>query len=93
MTEKLGKRHGKRYMLRFRKKGAELNELFNKLLKLRVQMAKNKNFDNYRDYMHKAKGRFSYTPEDLYKFHESVEKVIVPMLREINEKKRVKNKS
>ncbi|WP_319205047.1 M3 family oligoendopeptidase [uncultured Ilyobacter sp.] len=71
-------------------KRAELNELFNKLLKLRVQMAKNKNFDNYRDYMHKAKGRFSYTPEDLYKFHESVEKVIVPMLREINEKKRVK---
>ena len=69
---------------------SELNELFDKLLKIRVEMAKNKNFENYRDYMHKAKGRFSYTPEDLYKFHESVEKVIVPMLREINEKKRVK---
>lgn len=71
-------------------KKSELNELFNKLLKIRVEMAKNKNFENYRDYMHKAKGRFSYTPEDLYKFHDSVEKVVVPMLREINEKKRVK---
>jgi oligoendopeptidase F len=68
----------------------ELNELFDQLLKLRVEMAHNKNFENYRDYMHKAKGRFSYTPEDLYKFHESVEKVVVPLLREINEKKRAK---
>ncbi|WP_320046205.1 M3 family oligoendopeptidase [uncultured Ilyobacter sp.] len=71
-------------------KKSELNGLFDKLLKIRGEMAKNKNFENYRDYMHKAKGRFSYTPEDLYKFHESVEKVVVPMLREINEKKRVK---
>ncbi len=69
---------------------SELNGLFDKLLKIRVEMSKNKNFENYRDYMHKAKGRFSYTPEDLYKFHESVEKVIVPMLSEINEKKRSK---
>ncbi|WP_319370974.1 M3 family oligoendopeptidase [uncultured Ilyobacter sp.] len=69
---------------------SELNGLFDKLLNIRVEMSKNKNFENYRDYMHKAKGRFSYTPEDLYKFHDSVEKVIVPMLRQINEKKRSK---
>jgi oligoendopeptidase F len=66
---------------------SQLNGLFDELLKLRVEMAENKNFDNYRDYMHKAKGRFSYTPEDLYKFHDSVVKVVVPFLRELNGEK------
>lgn len=70
-----------------RERKPKFNDLFDELLKLRVQMAGNKKFQNYRDYMHKAKGRFSYTPEDLYKFHDSVEKVVVPFLREINREK------
>ncbi len=67
-----------------------LNNLFNELKDIRVEMAKNKGFESYRDYMHKLKGRFSYTPKDLYKFHESVEKVVVPFLRSVNETKRKK---
>ncbi len=67
-----------------------LNNLFDELKDIRVEMAKNKGFESYRDYMHKLKGRFSYTPKDLYKFHESVEKVVVPFLRSVNETKRKK---
>jgi len=65
----------------------ELNTLFDELIKLRVKMAENKNFDNYRDYMHEAKARFSYTPEDLYEFHTAVEKTVVPFLTELNREK------
>ncbi len=40
----------------------EFNKLFDEMKGLRVQQAKNAGFDNYRDYMHQAKGRFSYAP-------------------------------
>lgn len=66
---------------------AELNSLFDELVKLRVEMADNKGFANYRDYMHQAKARFSYTPEDLYRFHDAVEKTVVPFLAERNREK------
>jgi oligoendopeptidase F len=59
-----------------------LDELFNALLKLRHQVALNAGFENFRDYMFQALGRFDYTPHDCYKFHEAIEKEIVPILRE-----------
>ena len=68
-------------------KADDLNELFDKLIKLRVEMAENKGFDNYRDYMHQAKARFSYSPSDLYKFHDAVEKTVVPLLTKLNNEK------
>ena len=60
----------------------KLDELFNLLLKLRHQVAINAGFENFRDYMFQALGRFDYTPFDCYKFHEEIEKEIVPILRE-----------
>lgn len=60
----------------------KLDELFNGLLKLRHQVAKNAGFENFRDYMFQALGRFDYTPKDCYKFHEAIEKEIVPVLNE-----------
>ncbi|BBE31445.1 oligoendopeptidase F [Tepiditoga spiralis] len=68
-------------------KAKELNNLFDELKKIRIKIAKNAGFDNYRDYMHKAKGRFDYTPEDLIEFHNSVEKVVLPVLKDLNNKK------
>ena len=58
----------------------ELDEIFDKLVELRHQMGKNAGFANYRDYMFAAMGRFDYTPEDCFAFHEAVEKQLVPML-------------
>jgi oligoendopeptidase F len=60
----------------------KLDELFNGLLKLRHQVALNAGFENFRDYMFQALGRFDYTPKDCYKFHEAIEKEIVPILRD-----------
>jgi oligoendopeptidase F len=65
-----------------------LNELFDLLLVLRHKMALNAGFENFRDYMFQALGRFDYTPQDCYNFHEAIEKEVVPVLREQAEKRR-----
>lgn len=66
----------------------ELNILFDELVKLRHQVALNAGFENYRDYMFQALGRFDYTPKDCYDFAEAIEKEVVPILREQAEKRR-----
>jgi len=64
-------------------------EIFNELIKLRTQIAKNAGFENYRDYAFRQKCRFDYTPENCLQFHDAVEKEIMPAVREIqNERKR-----
>lgn len=67
-----------------------LDSLFDELKVIRVKIAKNAGFDNYRDYMHQAKGRFSYTPQDLIKLHDVVERVVVPLIAELNEERKKK---
>lgn len=57
-----------------------LDELYNTLISLRTEVAKNAGFDNYRDYMFKAMGRFDYGPQDCFDFHNSVQEAVVPML-------------
>ncbi|ATP59022.1 oligoendopeptidase F [Pedobacter ginsengisoli] len=65
----------------------ELNILFDELIVMRHQVALNAGFENYRDYMFQALGRFDYTPQDCYHFHEAIEKQIVPILKEQAEKR------
>lgn len=60
----------------------QLDALFQVLLKLRHQVALNAGFENFRDYMFQAMGRFDYTPHDCYKFHEAIELEIVPILHD-----------
>src|SRR5690606_40270271 len=59
----------------------ELDELFDRLLDLRHQVALNAGYENYRDYAFAAMGRFDYTPEDCFRFHQAIEREIVPLLR------------
>ncbi len=59
----------------------KLDELFNSLLKLRHQVALNAGFENFRDYMFQALGRFDYSPKDCYDFHQAIQEEIVPLLR------------
>jgi oligoendopeptidase F len=66
----------------------KLNKLFNGLVKLRHQVAKNAGFENFRDYMFQALGRFDYTPHECYKFHEAIEREIVPILKNEAEKRK-----
>lgn len=55
-----------------------LNQLWQQLLPLRLQMAKNAGFDDYRSYRWKQFWRFDYTPDDCLTFHEAIEQVVVP---------------
>jgi oligoendopeptidase F len=67
-----------------------LNDLYSKLIGLRHQMAQNAGFPNYRDFKFEELGRFDYTKEDCFRFHEAVREYVVPLVGRINEKKRKK---
>lgn len=66
----------------------ELNILFDELIVLRHKVAQNAGFENYRDYMFQALGRFDYTPKDCYDFATAIEKEVVPILKEQAEKRK-----
>jgi len=65
----------------------ELNIIFDELVVMRHQVALNAGFENYRDYMFQALGRFDYSVKDCYDFHEAIENEIVPILKEQAEKR------
>ncbi len=65
----------------------QLNALFDQLIGMRHQVSLNAGFENYRDYMFQALGRFDYTPKDCYKFAEAIEKEVVPVLKEQAERR------
>lgn len=64
-----------------------LDDAFDKLFKLRIQIARNSGYDNFLDYIFKAKSRFDYSPADCRTFHESIEKIILPYLKDIYKSK------
>jgi len=66
----------------------ELDELFNKLISLRHQVAVNAGFDNFRDYMFAAMGRFDYTPKDCFDFHSAIQKEVMPLVKAFAEKRK-----
>jgi oligoendopeptidase F len=68
----------------------KLNELYDTLIGLRNKEALNAGFDNYRDYRFKELGRFDYTKEDCYKFHDAVKQYVMPLVNEIYKKKKAK---
>lgn len=64
-----------------------LNALYTDLIQKRHELAKNAGFDNYRDYMFQSMGRFDYTKEACFDFHEAVAQKVVPLVKEIQQKK------
>ncbi len=66
----------------------KLNDLFSELIRLRNEVARNADFENFRDYMFEAMGRFDYKPEDCFNFHESVEREVVPLLDVLAERRK-----
>ena len=61
-----------------------LSEIFDELISIRHKMAKNAGFQSYTDYMFRAMHRFDYSKEDCIEFHDSIEKVCMPLLHQIN---------
>jgi oligoendopeptidase F len=70
----------------------KFDDIFDQMLKLRTQTAKNAGFENYRDYAFPRNGRFDYTPEDCEKFHDAVERHVMPVVRELQAQRRTQLK-
>ncbi|MDX1666907.1 MAG: M3 family oligoendopeptidase, partial [Saprospiraceae bacterium] len=73
---------------RIRQDKDQLEDLFDKLLNMRHQIALNAGFDNFLDYKFKALGRFDYTVEDCREFHRSIAHEILPIIDELNRYRR-----
>lgn len=69
---------------------SDLNKLYSKLIQGRHQLALNAGYKNYRDYMFDAMQRFDYTPADCFKFHDAVERHLVPVLNMLAEQRKHK---
>jgi oligoendopeptidase F len=60
-----------------------LDDLYSKLITLRHKASINAGFQNYRDYQFKSYGRFDYTPQDCFNFHEAIKHEVLPVLNEM----------
>lgn len=65
----------------------KLDDLYTELIQKRHQLAKNAGFENFRDYKFQSLGRFDYTKEDCFNFHDAIKKLIVPMVKTIQQEK------
>ncbi|MGQ0740347.1 MAG: M3 family oligoendopeptidase [Bacteroidota bacterium] len=68
----------------------ELNELFTSLLQKRQQVAVNAGFENFRDYRFTELGRFDYSKNDCYQFHQAVKQYVMPLVNQLYETKKKK---
>ena len=67
-----------------------MHELYSSLIQKRHQVALNAGFKNYRDYKFAELGRFDYTKEDCFQFHEAVKLHVLPLIDKIYERKKKK---
>lgn len=65
-----------------------INELWGKFMAVRLKIAENAGFADYRAYMWKQKKRFDYTPNDCKSFHAAIEDAVVPAAKRVYERRR-----
>lgn len=65
-----------------------IDAVYDEMVSLRDQMARNAGKANYRDYAFAALERFDYTPADCERYHATMERVIVPLNRQLQEQRR-----
>jgi oligoendopeptidase F len=65
-----------------------LEDLFDKMLAVRRQIAANAGQRDFREYMFATLLRFDYTPDDCLAFHDAIERRVVPVVREFNARRR-----
>ena len=66
----------------------KIDAIFQKLLTLRHEIAVNAGLSDYRAYEWKAKKRFDYTPDDCLRFADAIEKTCVPLVHELDRKRK-----
>jgi oligoendopeptidase F len=65
-----------------------LNQLWTRFLPLRREIAGNADMPDYRAWRWRNFQRFDYTPDDCLRFHDAIEKVVVPAVSRIYERRR-----
>ncbi len=65
-----------------------MEDIFDQLVALRHKMARNADCGDYRAYAFKVKQRFDYTPADCIAFHDAVERAVVPIVRDLQRKRK-----
>jgi oligoendopeptidase F len=68
----------------------KFEDIFERMLALREQMARNAGFSNYLEFAFRRLGRFDYTPADCVKFHDAIESEFMPTVRELQAERREK---
>jgi len=70
------------------REGDKFEKQFDDLMALRRRIASNAGFENYRDFVFKERRRFDYTPADCEAFHKAVETCVVPLMKEIQKRRK-----
>lgn len=65
-----------------------INKLWIDFLGVRRELASNAGFGDYRSFRWQQMLRFDYTPEDCYRFHEAIEKAVLPAAVRICQKRK-----
>lgn len=65
-----------------------IGDLWQKLMNLRTQMARNAGLEDYRSFRWRQLLRFDYNPEDCMSFHDAIEEVVVPAAARVYERRR-----
>src|SRR5439155_23546601 len=66
----------------------KFEHIFDQLIRLREQIARNAGCANYRDYAFRMNRRFDYTTEDCLRFHDAIEREVMPVARELQVERR-----
>lgn len=69
---------------------ATLDKVFDQMFELRTRIAKNAGFANFRDYSFRARHRYDYTADDCFRFHEAIQRHLVPLTQELHRARRRK---
>lgn len=66
----------------------DMESIYDDMVAKRHQLALNADCASYVDYAFRSMKRFDYTPEDCRRFHDSVETIVVPLMRRIDQQRR-----
>lgn len=75
---------------RFLRDGAALDALYDQMVRLRHQIARNADCPDFREYAFRSMERFDYTPADCLAFHDAIEQVCAPAVRRLADERRRK---
>ena len=67
-----------------------LDSLYNQLIEKRNAIARNADFSSYTGFRFKELGRFDYTENDCFQFHQAVKLHVMPLVNKIYQKKKEK---